>query len=64
MSFDRTFDAGADVSGHVDWSNAKRPNEQVKRVNVDFLAWVVVGLDRQVRHLGVTRQALIKLLDR
>ena len=59
--FDRTFDAGADVSGQVDWSNAKRPNEQAKRVNVDFPAWVVAGLDRQARHLGVTRQALIKL---
>ena len=54
--FDRTFDAGADVSGQVDWSNAKRPNEQAKRVNVDFPAWVVAGLDRQARHLGVTRQ--------
>ena len=34
--FDRKFDAGEDVSGHVDWSKAKRPNEQIKRVNVDF----------------------------
>ena len=34
--FDRKFDAGEDVSGHVDWSKAKRPNEQVKRVNVDL----------------------------
>ena len=59
--FDRTFDAGGDVSGQVDWSKAKRPNEQAKRVNVDFPAWVVAGLDRQARHLGVTRQALIKL---
>ena len=32
--FDRKFDAGEDVSGQVDWSKAKRPNEQVKRVNV------------------------------
>ena len=24
------------MSGHVDWSKAKRPNVQVKRVNVDF----------------------------
>ena len=37
------------------------PDVQVKRVNVDFPAWVVDGLDRQERHLGVTRQALIKL---
>ena len=44
--FDRKFDAGEDVIGHVDWSKAKRPNEQIKRVNVDFPAWVVAGLDR------------------
>ncbi len=59
--FDMKFDAGEDVSGHVDWSKAKRPNEQVKRVNVDFPAWVVARLDRQARYLGVTRQSLIKL---
>ena len=59
--FDGTFEAGEDVSGHVDWSKAKRPNEQVRRVNVDFPAWVVAGLDCQARHLGVTSQALIKL---
>ena len=59
--FDRKFDAGEDVSSHADWSKAKRPNEQIKRVNVDFPVWVVDGLDRQARHLGVTRQALIKL---
>ena len=47
--FDRTFDAGEDVSGHADWSKAKRPNEQIKRVNVDFPVWVVDGLDRQAR---------------
>ena len=58
--FDRKFDAGGDVSSHVDWSKAKRPNVQIKRVNVDFPAWVVEGLDRQAQHLGVTLQALIK----
>ena len=57
--FDRKSDAGEDVSGHVDWSKAKRSNEHVKRVNVDFPSWVVTGLDRQARHLGATRQAHI-----
>ena len=61
IEFDRKFDAGEDVSDHVDWSKAKRLNVQVKRVNVDFPAWVVDGLDRQARHLGVTRQTLIEL---
>ncbi|MEQ9490972.1 MAG: CopG family transcriptional regulator [Alphaproteobacteria bacterium] len=59
--FDRKFDAGEDVSAAVDWSKARRPNDKPKRVNVDFPAWVVEALDRQARHLGVTRQSLIKL---
>ena len=59
--FDKKFDAGEDVSGAIDWSQARRPNDQPTRVNVDFPAWVVEGLDKQARHLGVTRQSLIKL---
>ena len=59
--FDKAFDAGEDVSDAVDWSKARRPNDQPRRVNVDFPAWVVEALDRQARHLGVTRQSLIKL---
>ncbi len=59
--FDAAFDAGEDVSDQVDWSKARRPNLDTRRVNVDFPAWVVAGLDQQARRLGVTRQALIKL---
>ncbi|PSH67465.1 MULTISPECIES: type II toxin-antitoxin system BrnA family antitoxin [Phyllobacterium] len=59
--FDRNFDEGEDIAEQVDWSKARRPNEELKRVNVDFPMWVVEGLDRQARRLGVTRQALIKL---
>ena len=59
--FDKAFDAGEDVSKAVDWSMARRPNDRPRRVNVDFPAWVVEGLDRQARHLGVTRQPLIKV---
>lgn len=59
--FDRRFDAGEDMSEHVDWARGRRPNLDSKRVNVDFPAWVVEGLDRQAKRLGVTRQALIKL---
>lgn len=59
--FDDKFDAGEDVSPVVDWAKARRPNDQPKRVNVDFPAWVVDALDKQARHLGVTRQSLIKM---
>lgn len=59
--FERRFDAGEDVSEHVDWSKAQRPNIESRRVNIDFPAWVVQGLDQEARRLGVTRQALVKL---
>ena len=59
--FEERFDAGDDVSDLVDWSKGRRPNVEIRRVNVDFPAWVVDGLDKQARRLGVTRQALIKL---
>ena len=58
---DKRFDDGEDLSAQVDWGAARRPNVQVKRVNVDFPAWVVSGLDQQAQRLGVKRQALIKL---
>ena len=59
--FDKKFDAGEDMSADVDWSRARRLNLETRRVNVDFPAWVVSGLDRQARRLGITRQALIKM---
>ena len=59
--FDRRFDDGEEVGEFVDWSTARRPGLELKRVNVDFPAWVVTGLDREARRLGVTRQSLIKM---
>ena len=58
---ERRFDAGEDVSDAMDWSKARRPNLEVRRINVDFPAWVVEALDREAARLGVTRQALVKL---
>mgnify|MGYP000479890713 CR=1 FL=1 len=54
------FDAGEDVSEHVDWSRAQRPN-QWERVNVDVPNWMVESVDREAHRVGVTRQALIKI---
>ena len=61
QELDRRFDDGEDVSAEFDWANARRPGLEAKRVNVDFPKWVVDGLDRESKHLGVTRQALIKI---
>ena len=59
--FDAKFDNDEDISAFVDWSKLRRPNQESRRVNVDFPAWVVEGLDKEARHLGVTRQSLVKM---
>ena len=59
--FDNDFDAGKDITGALDLSKAKRPNQEQKRVNVDFPKWMVELLDREAGRLGVTRQSIIKV---
>lgn len=59
--FDEKFDNGEDVSEYLDWSKARRPNQEARRVNVDFPAWMVRDLDKEAGRLGVTRQSLIKM---
>jgi len=60
-AFDRRFDNGEDISEYLDWSSARRPGQEVKRVNVDFPHWMVAKLDAEAKRRGVTRQALIKM---
>lgn len=58
---DKRFDAGSDISRFLDLSRAKRTNEESKRVNVDFPAWMIHSLDKEASRLGVTRQSIIKV---
>lgn len=60
-TLDRMFDAGEDITEHLDLSKARRVGTDAKRVNVDFPVWMVRSLDREAERLGVTRQSLIKL---
>ena len=60
--FDRKFDDGReDVVDDLDLSTARRVNQEQKRINVDFPAWVVEALDREASRIGVTRQSIIKV---
>jgi hypothetical protein len=59
--FDRAFDSGEEITEYLDTLAARRPNQQIKRVNVDFPAWMVESLDKEARRLGVTRQSVIKV---
>ncbi len=59
--FDRRFDAGEDVTDELDLSKARRPNLELRRVNLDLPLWVIRELDWESRRLGVTRQSLMKI---
>ncbi|MDP8248799.1 MAG: hypothetical protein P9M00_11725 [Candidatus Tritonobacter lacicola] len=60
--FDRKFDAGENITKHLDLSRARRPEHEQKRVNVDFPIWMIHSLDREAKRLGVPRQSLIKVV--
>ena len=59
--FDAAFDEGKDVSDYLDVKKTARPNQNQKRVNVDFPQWIIDSLDKEARRLGVTRQSIIKV---
>lgn len=58
---DRTFDAGQDVTQYLEVAGARRPNQDQKRVNVDFPLWMIHFLDKEAKRLGVPRQSIIKV---
>ena len=58
---DRKFAAGEDVSEYLDFSKARRPGQEQKRVNVDFPVWMIRCLDKAAKRLGVPRQSIIKV---
>jgi hypothetical protein len=60
-TLDRKFDEGKDIVSDLDLSKIKRPNQEQRRVNVDFPTWMIESLDKEASRLGVTRQSIIKV---
>ena len=58
---DKKFDEGESVISHLDLSKARRPEQEQKRVNVDFPLWMINSLDKEAKRLGVPRQSIIKV---
>jgi macrodomain Ter protein organizer (MatP/YcbG family) len=59
--FDEKFDEGEDITKYLDVSKARRPEQEQKRVNVDFPLWMIHQLDKEAKRLGVPRQSIIKV---
>jgi len=59
---DKLFDSGeVDITPYLDMAKAYRPEQEQKRVNVDFPVWMLKKLDSSAQGLGVPRQSLIKV---
>ena len=59
--FDKKFDENKNILENLDLSKSKRPNQDQKRVNVDFPVWMIDLLDKEAKRLGVPRQSVIKI---
>jgi hypothetical protein len=60
-AIDKQFDEGGDISSFLDVTRSRRPEQEQKRVNVDFPLWMIQQLDKESRRLGVPRQSIIKV---
>jgi hypothetical protein len=59
---DKKFDDGQEeILEYFDTSKIRMINEEPKRVNIDFPTWMVQSLDKEAKHIGVSRQAVIKM---
>ena len=58
---EKKFDEGKAISKYLDVSKARRPEQEQRRVNVDFPLWMIQLLDREAKRLGVPRQSIIKV---
>jgi macrodomain Ter protein organizer (MatP/YcbG family) len=58
---EKKFDKGEDITKYLNISKARRPEQEQKRVNVDFPLWMIQQLDKEAKRLGVPRQSIIKV---
>ncbi|MBL0708760.1 MAG: CopG family transcriptional regulator [Sulfurimonas sp.] len=62
LEIDKRFDDNQeDILEYFDTSKIRMINEEPKRVNIDFPIWMIKSLDREAKHVGVSRQAVIKM---
>ena len=52
---------GENIIKHIDLSKVRRPNQEQRRVNVDFPLWMIQSLDKEAKRLGAPRQLIIKI---
>jgi hypothetical protein len=49
------------MGGRFDFERPELPNREVRRIAVDFPAWMVAALDGEAARIGVSRQDIIEM---
>ncbi len=60
-TLDKLFDAGEDITPHLDLPTARRPNLEGRQLQVELPAWVLDSLNAEARKTGVSTSSLIKM---
>lgn len=61
VEFDEKFDNNESVIDYLDLKNIRKPNLELKRINIDIPVWIVESLDKEAKRIGISRQAIIKI---
>ncbi|MHB1661592.1 MAG: type II toxin-antitoxin system BrnA family antitoxin [bacterium] len=61
VEFDEKFDSNESVIDYLDLKNIRKPNLELKRINIDIPVWIVESLDKEAKRIGISRQAIIKI---
>lgn len=59
--FDEFIENDENILSYANLAKTRRKNLDALRANVDFPVWMIRALDKEAAHLGVARQALIKM---
>lgn len=60
--FDKKFnDHEEDIIDDLDLSTAKRLNQEQRRIDISFPAWVLDSLDKEANRTGVSLESIIKI---
>ncbi|MGB2925022.1 MAG: CopG family transcriptional regulator [Limnothrix sp.] len=54
--FDAKFEAGEDMTESLDFSTARRPNKEKKKVELNLPIWMIRKLENEAEKQGVSMQ--------
>ncbi|GHS92116.1 hypothetical protein FACS1894139_09340 [Planctomycetales bacterium] len=58
--FDEMFDSGAvDMTPYLDFSQMRRPNQELRKIEIDLPRWLLNSVDAEVKRSGMARSAVV-----